>query len=364
VYPGFLEITLAVCLFFYIRNRKHLRAENHLESMVSRESSFLFNNLLLLAACFAVLWGTLFPLLSELFRGFKIAVGPPFFNRVLIPIGLGLIYLMAVGPLLAWRRTSLASFRKNLAVPEGVALAVAIAVAVVVRPWSDTSQIYSLMSFYLAALVITAAALEFYRGGRVLQGKLQSNLVGAMYHLARRNTRRYGGYIAHFGFVVVVIGLAGAAFNQDKEQEMGLHDRLKVGSYEFVGQKYTEDDNANYTSLSAILDVYKNGKFVCTLFPESRTFKVNEQRNTIPAVHTSLQEDIYVVYEGFNPDTDRPIIKAFVHPLVVWIWIGVAILVFGTGLALVPNAAQLRSPVPLTVRETAAAGLETAGVVK
>ena len=361
-----LAVTVLVCLFFYIKNHKHLQAENKLESMASRESSFMFNNLLLLAACFAVLWGTLFPILSEWVRGFKIAVGPPFFNRVLIPIGLLLVFLTAVGPLLAWRRTSFASIRRNFAVPAAVALVVAVVVAVVRRPWADISQVYSLMAFSLSALVIAAVALEFYRGGRVLQGKLQTNLAGAMYHLTRRNTRRYGGYIAHFGFVVVIIGLAGAAFNQDKEQEMGLHDKLQIGHYELVGQKYTEDDVANYESQAAILDVYKDGKFLNTMFPELRVYKASQQPDHIVAKRTTLSEDLYVVYEGKNPDTDRPIIKAFINPLVVWIWIGVFILVFGTGVALVPNAAQLKSPVPLpaAVPQTVATGMETAGAVK
>ena len=165
---------------------------------------------------------------------------------------------------------------------------------------------------------------------------------------------------------MVIIGLAGAAFNQDKEQEMGLQDKLKIGHYELVGQKYTEDDLANYESQAAILDVYKDGKFLNTIFPELRVYKASQQPDHVVAKRTTLSEDLYVVYEGKNPDTDRPIIKAFINPLVVWIWIGVFILVFGTGVALVPNAAQLKSPVPLpaAVRETVATGMETAGAVK
>src|SRR5579872_3647468 len=260
-----LGITFVVCLFFYIKNRDHLKAENKLESVVSRESSFMFNNLVLLAACFAVLWGTLFPIISEWVRGYKITVGPPFFNKIMIPIGLFLVFLTAVGPLLAWRRTSFASLQRNFAIPVLVATLTGIAFALTVHPWKDQGQFYALMAFALSALVVTTVALEFYRGGRVLQGKLGTNLFGAMYWLTRRNTRRYGGYIVHFGVVVIVIGLAGAAFNQDKEQEMGLGDKLQIGHYELVGQKYTEDDIANYESQAAILDVYKDGKFLRTL---------------------------------------------------------------------------------------------------
>ena len=368
LYPGFLEIAIAVCLFFYIKNRSHLKTENKLESLVSRESSFMFNNLVLLAACFAVLWGTFFPILSEWFQGHKITVGPPFFNKINVPIGLFLVFLTAVGPLLAWRRTSFSSIKRNFAIPAAVAVLTAIGlIAGGLRPWQDIWQVCSLIAFSLAALVIVTIALEFYRGGRVLQDKLGTNLFGAMYWLTRRNTRRYGGYIVHFGVVLIVVGLAGTAFNQDQEQELGLHEKLQIGSYALVGQKYTEDDNGNYATRMAILDVYKNNRFVCTLYPESRTYHVNDQRNTVPASRSTLREDIYVVYEGFNPETDRPIIKASVHPLVIWIWIGVLVIVAGTGIALVPNAAQLKSPVTvpaLVGGEPGQTSFETVGAAK
>ena|SRR5579864_716812 len=369
-YPGFLEIAIAVCLVFYLKNRSHLQAENKLESVVSRESSFMFNNLVLLAACFSVLWGTLFPVLSDWIQGHKITVGPPFFNRINVPIGLFLIFLTAIGPILAWRTTSFASVRRNFAFPAAVAVLTAIVlVAAGMRPWHDVWQIYSLMTFSLSALVIAAVGSEFFRGGRVLQGKLKTNLLGAMYHLTRRNTRRYGGYIVHLGVVIIAIGLAGRAFNLDKQQEIGLHDKLQVGHYELVGQKYTEDHSDNYDSLSAILDVYKDGKFIATMYPTQMIYQPgqpNEQRDNKVAIHTTLLEDLYIRYDGFNAETDRPIITAFVNPLVVWIWIGVIVIVLGTCVALAPNAAPLKSPVPVSVlvRGDPSQMLEPAGAAK
>ncbi len=363
-YPGFLEIVFGVCLWFYWKNRKHLQSENKLESLVSRESSFLFNNLVLLAACFAVLCGTLFPILSEWVRGYKITVGAPFFNKVMIPIGLFLIFLTGVGPLLAWRNTSIGSLRKNFAIPAGLALLMAIVLPLVgVSPRGDMAHFYSWLTFVLSTLVIATIASEFIRGGRVLQGKLQTNIFGAMYHLTRRNMRRYGGYVVHFGVVLVVIGVAGQAFNLEKEQEMGLGDKLQVGHYTLVGQEYSQDDNANYQSESALLDVYKDGKYLTRLDPETRIFKVSRQPNHIVANYSTLREDLYVIYEGNNPDTGHPIIKAFVNPLVAWVWIGVVVIIFGTGLALVPNAQQMRSPVQVTVGVPAIdpKGLRTAG---
>jgi cytochrome c-type biogenesis protein CcmF len=385
----FLALSFVVCLFFFIKNFSHLESENTLDSLVSRESSFLLNNVVLIVACIALLFGTLFPILTEWVKGYKIAVGPPFFNAVNVPIGLFLVFLTGVGPLLAWRMTSFASIRRNFGIPAAFAVLVAIVLMIGgLRPWTlgatgpylhwdylpswfttalkplawlDSDVFFSLMAFTLAAFVIATVALEFYRGARVLQGKLGTNLFGGMYWLTRRNTRRYGGYIVHFGVVVIIVAIAGAAFNQDKEQEMGLGDKLQIGSYTLVGQKYTDDDMANYESQAAVLDVYRNGKFLRTLYPELRLYKASQQPDHVVAIRSTLLEDLYIVYEGKNSDTDRPIIKAFVNPLVSWLWIGWLVTAFGTAVALVPNAAQIKSIVPVARPVTV---LETVGAAK
>jgi cytochrome c-type biogenesis protein CcmF len=357
---AFLAVIAIVCVAAFVKNRKHLQSENKLESLVSRESSFLFNNLVLLAACFAVLCGTLFPILSEWVRGYRITVGAPFFNKVMLPIGLFLIFLTAVGPLLAWRKTSLGSLKKNFAIP--VILSVLVGIGLIplgVKPWIDLAYFYSWLTFVLGTLVITTIASEFIRGGRVLKDKLNTNIFGGMYHLTRRNMRRYGGYIVHFGVILACIGIAGQAFNQSKEQEMAQGDKLQIGRYTLVGQEYTEDDNANYASNAALLDVYKDGKYITRLSPEHRQFKASMQGTTIVADYSTLKEDLYVIYEGVNPDTGHPIIKAFINPLVNWLWIGVLTVLLGTGLALVPNAAQLKSPV--TVKAAAGVAEATGG---
>ena len=363
----FLGIVFVVCLGFYLKNRTHLAAENKLESLVSRESSFLFNNLVLLAVTFAILCGTLFPILSEAVRGYKINVGPPFFNRVTIPLGLFLLFLTAVGPLLAWGSTSFASIRRNFTWPSIFSLTVGVAlIAPDMRPWLGGAQVrtwlasldigrfYSGMAIVLSALVLASVASEFLRGGRVLKDKLNTNLGGAMYYLMRRNMRRYGGYVAHVGFAVVLIGVAGLAFNQEKEQEMSFGDKLAIGHYELVSQESTQDDNANYQSEAALLDVYKDGKYLTRLNPELRFYKASGgQPDHKVAIRHALMEDLYVIYAGKNPDTNHPIIKVFVNPLVSWVWFGVMILVVGTGLALVPNAAAVRAPLPVTATVTA-----------
>jgi cytochrome c-type biogenesis protein CcmF len=345
---GFILIVFAVCLFTFFMNMDHLKSENKLESLVSRESSFLFNNLILLVACFVVLWGTLFPVLSEYVQGSKVTVGAPFYNRVNIPVGLFLLFLTGIGPLLAWRSTSLRSIRRNFVLP-GIAMGVAfiVAIATGVRPWSAgddmQAEYFSLVTFTLAAGVITAIAAEFLRGAAVVRTQTGKNLLGSTILLIRRNTRRYGGYVVHFGIVVMFIGIAGGAFNQSKEQEMGFGDSLTLGQYRLVCQSFSQDSNANFDTEYALLDVYKGSKKVTQLAPERRFYHASETSSTMVALRSTLANDLYVIYEGKNPDTDRPIIKVFLNPLMNWIWIGVLIVVFWTLLALVPNL--IRTPV-------------------
>jgi cytochrome c-type biogenesis protein CcmF len=339
---GFILIVFAVCLFTFFKQRDHLKSENRLESLVSRESSFLFNNLILLAACFTVLWGTLFPVLSEYVQGTKVTMGAPFYNRVNLPIGLFLLFLTGIGPLLAWRSTSLRSIRRNFILPSiamGVALVVLLAVGV--RPWEAgddwQATLFSLVTFTLAAGVITAIAAEFLRGANVVATQTGKNLLASTVLLVRRNTRRYGGYIVHFGIVVMFIGIAGGAFNQSHEQEMGYGDTLKLGPYRLVCKSYTQDSNKNYDTEYALLDVFRGNKQITQLAPERRFYQASQTSSTMVALHSTLASDLYVIYEGKNPDTERPIIKVFLNPLMNWIWIGVLIVVGGTFLALVPN---------------------------
>ena len=344
---GFILIVFAVCLFTFFKQKDHLKSENKLESLVSRESSFLFNNLILLAACFTVLWGTLFPVLSEYVQGTKVTMGAPFYDRVNLPIGLFLLFLTGIGPLLAWRSTSLRSIRRNFILPSiamGVALVVLLAVGV--RPWDagDDWQavLFSLVTFTLAAGVTTAIGAEFLRGASVVATQTGKNLAASTVVLVRRNTRRYGGYLVHFGIVVMFIGIAGGAFNQSHEQEMSTGDTLTIGPYRLVCQTYTQDSNPNFDTEYALLNVYKGGKKITQLAPEKRFYKASQTSSTMVALHSTLERDLYVIYEGRNPDTDRPIIKVFINPLMNWIWIGVVIVVLGTLLALLPN--MVRTP--------------------
>ncbi|MGB9076719.1 MAG: cytochrome c-type biogenesis CcmF C-terminal domain-containing protein [Terracidiphilus sp.] len=361
----FMLIVLAVCIFTYVLQRGHLRSEQRLESLVSRESSFLFNNLVLLVACFVILWGTLFPILSEYVEGSKVTVGAPFYNRVAVPIGLFLLFLTGVGPLLPWRATSLRSIRRNFIAPT-IALwaTVIVCMAVGVLPWKngafDAGNFYALVGFAMSAGVFAAILSEFLRGGAVIARQTHRNLLSAIVLLIRRNTRRYGGYIIHIGVVIVVIGLCGSAFNRSEERELALHGTLPIGPYTLECVGFTQDSNPNYNSEYALLDVYKGGKKIFQMSPEKRVYLASEQPQTMVAIHSVPGWDLYVVYEGTNPDSGQPIIKAFLNPLVGWIWAGVVFIVIGTFIALVPSlspaTAVVRVQAPRTAQEPALKG--------
>jgi cytochrome c-type biogenesis protein CcmF len=352
----FLIITFLVFAIFFVINvisSDHLRSEHRLESVVSRESSFLFNNLLFLLLTLDVLWGTWFPKISELVQGNKVTVGAPFYNRVAIPVALLLLLLTAVGPLLAWRKTSLESLKRNFLGPTVGSLAIALFVMFTpgswgsifgLKPWHDISYFYSLMTIFLASLVAFSVASEFYRGGRVIAQKTGQGMFASMVQLTHRNTRRYGGYIVHFGVVLVMIGFSGSALNQEKEMEMGFGDKMNIGNYQLVCRSYTQDDNANQASEWALIDVYENGKLQRTMSPQRIFYKASQQASTKPDIDQGFKEDLYLVYEGQN-DKGQPVIKAHLNPMVIWIWIGAWVMILGTGLALVESA-----PATVTVR--------------
>src|SRR6201987_417520 len=356
-FVSFLAIVLMVCLWAYWRNRDYLRSDNQLDSLVSRESSFLFNNLILLAACFSVLWGTLFPVLSEWVQGSKISVGPPFFNKVNIPIALFLLFLTGVGPLLAWRKTSLDALKRNFAWPlAGGIVAGAIALLFGFR------EFYAVICLILSVFVTLTIASEFYRGARVIASRDHTNLLTAIGELTMRNTRRYGGYIVHFAMVLIFIGVAGSAFNRDVQMEMGAGQSLKIGPYTVLCQNFDRLANNNFESERATLEVFRNGKSEMMLYPERRFFLASQVTETMVAVQRSPVWDLYVVYAGRSPETGKPVIHAYLNPLVKWIWFGGVVLVLGTLLAMLPNLRKALVLRPVETREPAWSESRTSAV--
>jgi len=330
---GFLILILVVCLAAYAKNRDYLKSENQLDSMISRESSFLFNNLILLVSCVAVLSGTLFPVFSEWLSGSRISVGKPFFDKVNIPLGLILLFLTGVGPLLAWRKTSTDSLKRNFGWPLVTGLMTgAIFFALGLR------EFYSLLCLILCVFVASTIGMEFFRGAKVIRARSGASLMTSAVDLTMRNTRRYGGYIVHMGMVLIFVGLSGAAFNKDVQKEMRPGSVAKIGRYDLLLQSVDSKPEPNYTSERLIVEVTKNSKPLMMLYPERRFFPANQESGTMVAIYSTLREDLYVVYAGRSPDNNEvPVVHAYLNPLVKWIWLGGVVVVLGTIVTLLPN---------------------------
>jgi cytochrome c-type biogenesis protein CcmF len=270
-------------------------------------------------------------------------VGAPFFNKVNLPIAMFLLFLTGVGPLLAWRKTSVESLRRNFGGPLLMGLAAGVVgVALGLR------EFYVVLCLILSVFVTLTILSEFYRGAQVISARSGTNILSSVAQLTMRNTRRYGGYVVHFGIVLIFIGIAGTAFNQDKQMEMPPGAQMDIGPYHLTNQTFDSTPLANYTSEKATIAVDRGGEQVIMLYPERRFYPANQESGTMVAIYSTLKEDLYVVYAGRSPDTQQPVIHAYLNPLVKWIWLGGAIVVLGTLLALMPN----RQPV-LAIRAVA-----------
>ena len=334
-FVGFLAIGIAATIYLILDRLDYLKTEARLESVISRESSFMFNNLMLVAACFAILWGTLFPVISEAVTGEKISVGAPFFNRINIPIGLFLLFLTGVGPLFAWRRTSLESLRRNFQWPLAAALVLVAGLAA-----AGLRHAYALTSFGLCLFVAWTIAAEFYKGAWAIRTRTGRNLLLAAVELTHRNTRRYGGYIVHLAIVLMFIGFTGSAFNLDTTAQVKVGDTIRLGRYDIKVKDVRESDNENYSSSLAVVEVFANGRLLGSLEPERRFYKASRQGTSEVAIRRRLNEDLYLNFAGMSDDNQRAVIQAYVFPLVSWIWIGFWVLIFGTLVCLVPSKAR------------------------
>lgn len=325
-----MGIIFSVTLLLY--RRKDLKPDEEMESLVSRESGFLFNNLLFLLATIAVLWGTMFPVISELFTGDQITVGPPWFNNIMIPIGLALLLLTGVGPLLAWRHTSVETLKRSFGWPIlGSAILVAVLLAFGVRDG------WALGSFAISFFVMWTIVVEFVKGANIRKKNSGENFLVAMYMLSRKNTRRYGGYLIHAAMVVMFVGFTGNAFNSETRAEVGEGDSFQLGPYTFNATKITEDQNENYSSQTLEMEMYRNDRLIDVITPEKRFYFASEQPSTEVDIYSTFREDIYAVLSGMSNDGTKVIVQVYRNPFVSMVWIGAFILTIGTLFAMLPN---------------------------
>jgi cytochrome c-type biogenesis protein CcmF len=333
---GFIAVAALFCAVLILYRLRLLKSENELDSMVSRESGFLYNNLLFVVACFAVLWGTLYPVLSEAVEGEKAMVGPAWFNQVNIPIGLALLALTGIGPLLAWRKSSLDSLRRNFTWP----LASGIATAVVLFPLG-VRHAYALICFALCAFVAATIVQEFHKGARARLAHRGGSYAAALWDLTFVNTRRYGGYVVHFGIVLLFLGIAGSAFDTDKKADLKPGESVSIRGYDVKLASIDEGETANYQWLAANLEVSKNGKPIGTFAPQKHLYLASQQPTSEVRRYATFQEDLYLVFSSVTTD-DRATVQVFVKPLVRWVWLGGILMFLGTVVTMVPSKRELK----------------------
>jgi cytochrome c-type biogenesis protein CcmF len=343
----FLATTTVFCIWALLRRIPHLRANNQMESMVSRESTFLMNNLVLLGAVFAVFWGTIFPLISEAVRGVKITVSAPFFNQVNLPIALALLALTGIGPVLAWRRSSPENLRKQFLAPLVLTLLSGITLWIL-----GIRHLYAFIAFALSIFVTATIVQEFYRGVLARRQSHQENLLQALWRLLARNQRRYGGYVVHFGIVLIFIGIAGAAFNLHLEASVRAGDSFAIGHYQIQFERMTFGHDAAKQWMAGEVKVYQKGKLLKQLQPEKRLYKTHEQPTTEVALLSTWRDDLYLVLAGYDEEKQEATFSAYVNPLVTWLWIGGWVMALGTLLAMVPLSRQTQTIKPASRQRT------------
>jgi len=354
---AFLIVAGVASFALYATRLPLLTAETQLESMVSREASFLFNNLLLIGIAFSVLWGTLFQILSELVQGTKVTVGPPFFNQVNIPLGLALLALTGIGPLIAWRRASLPNLRRQFAVPAttgGLTLLVLLV--------GGMRDLYALLAIALGGFVAATIAQEFARGTRARHRQYAEVYPLAFARLLGRNRRRYGGYIVHTGIVILFVAFAGMAFKTETEATLRPGESASLRSpyghtYTFTHLGISQYDALNRQITAATVEVRRNGKPIGFLTPEKRQHvdglgRPTFQPSTEPSIMSMLREDIYTVLGGTVNGTEQAVFRFTINPLVWWVWYGGMIVALGGLVVMWPGGspAAKRSQAGYSVR--------------
>ena len=372
IFLGFMGTILAGCIVLILYRLPKLQSENRIESFLSRESAFLFNNLMLLGFAFAVFWGTIFPLVAEWVTGEKISVGPPFFEKVNFPIGLVLLALAGIGPVIAWRRATKRNLRKNFIIPISVLLAVGTTL------WfSGARHPLALVTWSICAFVLTIIGIEFWKGTRARARIEGEGYALAFMPLVARNRRRWGGYIVHVAMVMIYFAFAGAAYNVDERFHMLPGDVVEVTSpfghtysltYEGLTVSLGKGDRNLLWQAIAAVSVQQNGKQKPLMTTEKRMYVTGDLPMTEVAIRSTIREDLYLILSALddmegavNADANAQGIdlQVLIKPFVGWIWFGGLMLAIGTFVALWPSVDRRR--VALEARSDAAAEPAMAG---
>lgn len=313
-----------------------LRSRRQLDSLVSREAMFLFNNLFFVAIAFTVLWGTLYPVIVEAVSGRKISVGPAFFNTVVTPMGLALLGLTGVGPLVAWRRASPKSLKRQFAVPTAMGAAViASATAAGLR---SAGAIFALG---LCAFVASSTIGEFAKGAFAHRKPGPLGVLKGLFEVVGRNRRRYGGYVVHLGIVLIFLGLSGAAYERSWVGEMKPGESFVLGPYSVRYESSRMYTTAEKMVNMAIMKVSTDGEQVATLRPQRNFHFAQRQPQSEIGLRTTLSEDLYLVLSQMDR-SGAVIMRAWINPLVAWIWIGGTVM--AAGMVIILSAKPPQTP--------------------
>ena len=338
---GLLFFIIVSCTALIVSRLSLLKSKNELDSFLSREAGFLFNNLLLLGIAFATFWGTIFPIISEAVRGVKITVGPPFYNQVNVPIGLALLALIGIGPIIAWRKATWSNLKKNFLKPLMFA-AVAGAILFPIVPLSNRSEIYTYITFILCIFVLSSMLIEFYKGTMARYASSQTYL-SALGSLIWNNKRRYGGYTVHIGIVMIYAGIAASSsYGIHTEKRLKIGETIEIRDYTLRYEKLAAIQATSVkTRIVAQLAVEKDGKRIWTARPEKEFYKGQNQPVSEVDVRSTMASDLYVILADFSED-ESATIKVYHNPMVKWLWTGGWIIALGTMVSAWPDRLEQR----------------------
>lgn len=316
---------MVIFSMYVLMSRYHLLRKDtgQIESLLSKESSFLINNLILVGATFAVFWGTVFPLVSEAVRGTKVTVGVPFFNTVVSPILLAMLIVMAICPLIAWQRSSMENIRKNFMIPAIISLVVAALLVVL-----GMRKAYPIISYAIITFVLLTHLVEFIRGTKARRKVTKEPIPVALYNLIIRSRRRYGGYIVHIGIAFIALGVVGQNFDVEKLETVDVGESIEINDYILTYEGLYQVSEGYNDVVFARLQVNKDGEDVGYIQPERIFYRNWEEPSTNVAIRSTFKEDLYVVLSAWEAD-QKATFKVAVNPLVKWIWLGTNITIIG-----------------------------------
>ncbi|MBM62311.1 MAG: cytochrome C biogenesis protein [Acidobacteria bacterium] len=335
MFTVFMVVLLVVSFGLVIYRLPLLRARNELESWVSREAAFLVNNWILLFSAVFVLFATMFPTLSEAVTGMRLTVGPPFFTKWMLPIGLTLLALTGVGPLLAWRRSTPSNLIYQFAWPASLAFVTGIGLyGMGFRVW------VSGLCFALCAFVVGTIGQEFVRGAVVRQEATGTDLVTGLVGLVARSRRRYGGYVVHVGIVLMFLGFAGSGYKLDSQVRLTPGDEHELGPYTVRYDRLSQNTDTQKQMITAHMTVLEDDQIIGQLYPARWFFFKHESEPTTEvAMRRTVADDLYIVLAGYELSDQAASFQITVNPLINWIWFGFTVLALGTGVAMLPERA-------------------------